>query len=218
VQAQRFSTNHLKCLTKSNKAWRNIMSYKLVLTERPAEGQKDVGENVYLDGLPTDYKVYGFYYAGAVSNEALEKKLRELGDITGKNFFVNIGRLSDPRHDEIVERFAIKKYPVIVVTAIDALASPAGEYLTVYARLDSRQLLDSPERTIKCVQELFNLFMQGKVSEAISHASWKQRAALVAKIGRFFSDTLKGLLNFIAESDISISVVEGKFELKHSGD
>lgn len=193
------------------------MAYKLVFAERPAEDRKDFGENVYLDGLPADYKVYAFYYAGTMSNKPLEDKLRELGDITGKNLFVNIGRLSDPRHDEIVERFAVKKYPVIIVTAIDALASPAGEYLSAYARLDSKHLLDSPDRTIECIQELFNLFMQGKVSEAMSHAKWEQRANLVARLGYFFAGALKGLRDFIAERDISVSVLEGKFELKRSG-
>ena len=38
------------------------MAYKLVFTERPTEGQKDFGENAFLDDLPTDYKVYAFYY------------------------------------------------------------------------------------------------------------------------------------------------------------
>jgi hypothetical protein len=76
------------------------MTYKLVFTERPAEGQKDLGESVYLDNLPIDYQVYAFYYAGALSNEVLEDKLRKLGDITGKNLFVDIGKLSDPRHDD----------------------------------------------------------------------------------------------------------------------
>jgi hypothetical protein len=194
------------------------MAYKLVFAERAAEGRKDLGENVYLDSLPVDYKVYAFYYAGTLSNELLENKLRKLGDITGKNLFVNFGKLSDPRHDEIVERFGVKKYPVIVVTAIDPLASPAGEYLTAYARLDGKHLLDSPERTIECVQALFNLFLQGKVSQAISQAKWKQRKALVADLGQFFAGALKGIRDYIVETDITVSVVEGKFELKHSGD
>lgn len=194
------------------------MTYKLVFTERPAEGQKDLGENIYLDNLPIDYQVYAFYYAGALSNEVLEDKLRKLGHITGKNLFVDIGNLSDPRHDEIVERFEVKKYPVIIVTAIDPLASAAGEYLTAYARLDGKHLLNSPDRTIACVEALFNLFLQGKVSEAISQAKWKQRAALVAHLGQYVTSALKGIRDYIVETDIAVSVVEGKFELKRSGD
>ena len=193
------------------------MTYKLVFVERPTESQKDFGENVYLDELPADYKVYAFYYAGTMSNEPLEEKLRELGDITGKNLFVNIGKLSDKRYDEIVARFGVKEYPVIIVTAVDSLATPAGEYLSAYVRLDSKHLLDSPDRTIECVRELFNLFLQGKVAEAVSHAKWEQRAAVVVRLGHFFTGALKGLRDFIAARDISVSILEGKFELKRRG-
>jgi hypothetical protein len=192
------------------------MSYRLILTERPREGERMVGENVFLDDLPADCKVFLFYYPGQLRNKGLEQRLRELGNITGKNLFVNIGGLNDPRLGEIEKRFAIRKNPVVVVTAIDTLASPADEYLTAYARLDSKHLLDSPDRTIECVQELFNLFIQGKVSKAISRAKWQQRTELLAQIGNFFSDALKGIGDFIAETDISFSFVEGKLELKRS--
>jgi hypothetical protein len=192
------------------------MSGRLVLTERPSEGGKRLGENVLLDDIPGECKVYAFYYPGEMRNNALEKRLRELGKITGENLFVNIGALNDPRLGEIQKRFGIRKYPVIVVTAIDALASPANEYLTAYARLDSKHLLDSPDRTIECVQELFNLFIQGRVSEAIARAKWQQRSDLLSQIGNFFVAALKGIGDFILDTDISVSFVEGKLELKRS--
>lgn len=193
------------------------MTYKLVFAERPAEGGKDSGEHVFLDDLATDYKVYAFYYPEAMPDEPLEDMLRKLGDITGKNLFVNLGQLSDPKHDEIVERFAIRQYPVIIVTAIDALAAPAGEPMSAYVRLDSKHLLASPERTAECVQGVFNLFIQGKVSEAIAQAQWDQRVAVIARLGRVFAGALTGLRDFIAARDISVSVLDGKFELKRSG-
>jgi len=195
---------------------RGVMSCQLVLTERPSEGGKRLGENVLLDDIPVDCKVYVFYYPGEMRDTALEKRLRGLGKITGKNLFVNIGGLNDPKLGEIQKRFAIRKYPVIVLTAIDTLASLPSEYLTAYVRLDSKHLLDSPDRAMECLQELFNLFIQGKVSEAIARAKWRQRADLLAQTGNFFISALKGIGDFILDTDISVSFVEGKLELKRS--
>jgi hypothetical protein len=192
------------------------MNYQLILAEPPGE-TKDVGENVFFADLPAEYKVYAFYYGGAMGNETLEARLRALGGTTGNNLFVNIGRLDDPKFDEIQKRFEIRKLPVIIVTAIDDLASPAGEYVTAFARLDSKSLLDAPDRTIECVQELFNLFLQGKVREAMTHAKWQQRKELLKGLTSFFAGPLKSLKDFMFERDISISVLQGKFELKKHG-
>ena len=190
-----------------------------MLTEKPVEGEstRDFGDNVFLSNLPADYKVYAFYYGGAMGDETLEAKLRTLGEKTGKNLFVNLGGLNDPKYEEILKRFEIKKLPVIVVTAIDGLASPAGEYLTAFARLDNKDLLSSPDRTIECVQELFLLFLQGKVAEAMSKAKWTQRKELVGVLTNFFAAALKPIKDFILERDFSISILTGKFELKKRG-
>jgi len=193
------------------------MSYKLIFKEPLVESviTRAFGEDVFLADLPAEYKVYVFYYAGAMGNETLEARLRTLGEITGKNLFVNLGRnLKDPLYGKIRKRFEIKKFPVIIVTAIDALASPAGEHLTAFARLDNKSLLGSPDRTIECVQELFNLFLEGKVSEAMSHAKWQERKESLNGLTGFFTGALKSLKDFIFERDISISVVTGTFELK----
>ncbi|KAF5428645.1 hypothetical protein C5S39_10980, partial [Candidatus Methanophagaceae archaeon] len=109
------------------------MHYQLVLRELidVEKGIKAVGENVFFDDLPSDCKVFALYYPAAVPNEDLENALRNLGNITGKNLFVNIGRLDDPNYDEIVDKFKIRNSPVIIVTAIDKLASPPTEFSTV---------------------------------------------------------------------------------------
>jgi hypothetical protein len=196
------------------------MAYKLIFSECPVEGQitKDIGENVFLADLPNDYKVYVFYYGGAMANEPLEERLRVLGNITGNNLFVNIGRLNDPQYDEVKKRFGIKQFPVIIMTAIDTLASPVDDYITSFVRLDSKYLLDSPDRTVECVQELFNLFILGKVSKAMSLAKQQQRAELLRELANVFATGFESLKDFIAERDIYISLLEGKFELKRSGD
>jgi hypothetical protein len=197
------------------------MSYQLVLIEKPtpavAGKPRDVGENVFLNNIPSNYKVYLFYYPGSMGNDALEGGLRKLGEKTGHNLFVNIGQLDDPDYDTVTTRFEMKTLPAIVITAVSDLASLNNEYLSAYARLDSKQLLKSPEKTLQCVLEIFNLFLQGKVSEALAHAQSRQRAELLKRLGGLITDVLKPLLKFIDERDISFSLFEGKFELKKAG-
>jgi hypothetical protein len=193
------------------------MPFKLVLTQRGVPDIKDVGENIFFQNLPTEYKVYAFYYSGSTLNEKLEDRLRELGETTGGNLLVNIGRLNDPHYSKIVEQFDIKQYPVIVVTGMDVLASTPDEYRTAFARLDSKYLLSSPDRTVQCVERLYNLFLQGKVSDAISQAKSSERRAIVSSLTSCLVDGLKGLAGFVAERDISVSLAEGKFELKKTG-
>ena len=72
------------------------MAYKLVLSEPVEAGTRDVGENVFFDDLSPDYRVFMFYYPGAMPNQDLEDKLRSFGEMTGSNLFVNIGRFDDP--------------------------------------------------------------------------------------------------------------------------
>lgn len=193
------------------------MSYQLVLTEKPRAEAKDVGDNVFLDNIPPSYKVYLFYYAGAMGNELLEEDLRKLGENTGQNLFVNIGKLNDPKYDEIASRFEIETFPVVVITAVSDLASLTNEYLSAYARLDSKRLLDSSQRTVQCAQEIFNLFLEGKVAQALANAKSRQRTELLKWLGSLVTGVLKPVLKFIDERDISFSVAEGKFELKRSG-
>ena len=199
------------------------MAFRLVLTQPPANDRKDVrdkdvGDNIFLADLPSDYKVYALYYPGAMPDVALETKLRDLGNVTGKNLLVNIGKLNDPQYDRVVAYFGVTEYPVIVVTAIASLASPLEDYVTTYARLDSQHLLNSSDRTVECVQKLFNLFIQGEVAKAVSKAKWSQRKEVLLSLTHLFANALKSVAGFIADRDISVSVLEGKFELKRSGD
>lgn len=201
------------------------MPYQLVLRELIDEGKgrgiKDVGENVFFDNLPSDCKVFTFYYPAAMPNEDLESVLRNLGNITGKNLFVNIGRLNDPNYGKIATKFNIKNLPVIIVTAIDKLASLPTEFSTTYVRIDSKKLLNSPNLATECVQTIFNLFIQGKISEAMSKVKRYERDALISHIKGIMTDALKdalkGMSKFFEERDIIVSLIEGKFELKRSG-
>ena len=186
------------------------MPYQLVLSELIDKETRKVGENVFFDNLPSDYEVFIFYYPGAMPNEELESKLRNLGDITGKNLFVNLGRLNDPKYKKIRNKYQIKNLPVIIVTAIDKLASPPTEFSTAYVKIDSKRLLKSPNYAIECVQTVFNLFIGGEISKALRQPNRSYLKAIIA-------DALKGMKKFLDERDITVSLMEGKFELRRSG-
>lgn len=197
------------------------MPYQLVLRELIDEGKgkgiKDVGENVFFDNLPSDCKVFAFYYPAAMPNEDLESALRNLGNIMGKNLFVNIGWLNDDKYEMITKHFDIKRFPVIIVTAIDKLASLPTEFSTTYVRIDSKEILNSPNLAIECVQTIFNLFIQGKISEARNQVKGYERDALISHLKGIITNALKGMRKFLGERDIIVSLIEGKFELRRSG-
>jgi hypothetical protein len=198
------------------------MTFEIVLTDAESKGPTTAGayrgvSRRFFTDLPTDYKVFLLYYRAAMGNQDLEDKLTELGESAGNNLLVNLGSVSDPNYNLIVKRFDIKKFPVIILTAVADLASPNNGDLTAYAKLDNEHLLSSPEKTVECAERLFNLFIQGKVAGAISTAKWTQRAELAGAISHVFVDALKAVAGFIASRDLSVSVLEGKFEVKRSG-
>jgi hypothetical protein len=196
------------------------MSYELVLTDPPPSAEsaeKDFGENILFSDLSPDYRVYALYFAAEPPDRALEEALRNFGGRTGKNLMIYYGSEADPLLDKIEERFGIKPHPVIVVTALPELASPVDDYVTTYARLESKQLLKSPERTVACLQEIYHLFLHGDVAEAISSAKWKERAELASAVTGVIGKALKAVGGFLAERDFVIGCALGKLELKRSG-
>ena len=193
------------------------MPFQLILSQATEEKTKDVGENVFLDNLPSDYQVYLFCYSGVMPVENLENNLRKFGQVTGKNLFVQIGRLNDPNYKQIAKKFSIKSFPVLIMTAIDQLASSPIDSFTAYVRIDNQTLLDRPDLTLQCIEKLFNLFISGKISEAMAQFKQEQRAAILARLKDIAYNALKGIGGFLKELDISWSVAEGKLEIKHKG-
>jgi hypothetical protein len=189
------------------------MPYQLIFSELTQGVQRDVGENVFLENLPAEYKVYLFYYPGAMGNEELESQLRKLGEMTGKNLFVNIGSLNDPNYNKIAGNFQIKKLPAVVMTATADLASPPSDYLSSYVRIDNPKLLNEPDKIRDLLQKLFNLFISGNIADALKEAKKDDRKALLARIGKIIADALKVVGKFIDERDFNISFLEGKLEI-----
>jgi hypothetical protein len=193
------------------------MPFELLAATPDTTGNKDVGENILLADLTADYKVYAFYYPGQPVDEDFEDKLRAFGEQTGKNLLINIGRYNDTDFDRIVGLFEIRKYPVLIVTALAGLAASADDHLTAYARLDNDKLLQSHDRSLQCLEELFNLFLQGRVASAVSHAKWAQRTEALRTLGQVLSAALSKVAGLVFDRDIAISFAKVKLELKKTG-
>jgi hypothetical protein len=185
------------------------LSYQLVLS-KPEEGGKKAVGSVFFDNLPSDSKVYLLYYPGPMPNKELENRLRQFGKKTGKNLFVNIGTLEDPKLRDIAKEFDINRYPVIIVTANAELASHPVEYETAYAKLDSERVLNSPDLAIDCLQKLFALFIQGKIAEALRQPGKYDQKAFLSRLKDSISNALKGI-------EFSVSLFGGKLEVKRKG-
>jgi len=193
------------------------MSNSLVLADfNPDDSTKDVGENTFLRDLSPEYKVFAFYYPSAMRSEDLETALRGLGELTGKNVFVNIGKLNDPDFDKIAGAFELTRFPVVVLTATADLAGTSVAHVNAYIRLDNDHLLSDPARTTALLQEASTLFLRGDVADAMSKAKWTQRSEGLRSVAEVVIAGLRHLAGFIADRDIKVSIVEGTFELTKS--
>lgn len=199
------------------------MSFNIILIEKedpPAAGdkprEKAVGERVFLANLPTSPKVFAFFYPGDSDTDEVEKRLRTLGKKTGDNLFVNIGTLLDPDYKRAVERFGIGPLPVIVVTAIGPLAAtPDGE--TTFVRLDGKSLFAKPGQLVQTIEELFNLFLRGKILQAILVGWTQQGKAAAAAAGERIWAIMQPAIAWAAKKDIKLEFATAKIEVRQSG-
>ena len=193
------------------------VKYALSLTKDEGTSiTKDIGENVFLSELSDEYQVFAFYYPPPMPDEDLEAGLRTLGDLTGENLFVNIGKLNDPSFAKIVKAFDIHDYPVVVVTATSDLAGAHEDDVNVYVRIDDKHLLSDPARTVELVQEIYTLFLRGEIADAISKVKSKQRTELIRAVANRIGSGLRHLAGFLADRDFKVSLVEGSFEVTKS--
>jgi hypothetical protein len=197
------------------------MAYDVVFVEKeeppaPGEKLKEVGESVFLSKLPTNPKVFALFFPGSSDTDDLQKLLRALGEKAGDNLYVNMGALSDPDYQRAAKRFGLRPLPAIVVTAIGPLAAtPEGE--NAYVRLDGRSLFAKPEELTSTVEELFNLFLAHKISQAVL-VGWTQqgKAALVDAGERIWS-VIQPVITWLSKKDLALEFATVKIEVKESG-
>lgn len=177
---------------------------------------KAVGEDVFLSDLSDEYRVFAFYYPPAMPDQALEAGLRHLGEIGGKNLFVNLGKFDDPSYQTISNAFDIREYPVVVVTATADLAGVTGGDASVYVRIDDKRVLGDAARAVELVQEISMLFLRGEIADAISKAKTRERTELLRAVAARIGSVLRKVAGFVADHDFKISLVQGSFELTKS--
>jgi hypothetical protein len=192
------------------------MPYELVLREARQGDEKEVGENVFLDDLQADFPVYLFYYPAAMPDHAFETLLRQFGESTGPNLLVNMGRLNDPNFEKISRAFEIRSFPSVVLTANADLAALRNASISTYVRVDGK-ILDEADRAIERIQDLYLLFLKGDVAKAIEQAGRQDRADLARRVGKAIVAALTAIGHFVNEHDVTVSVLEGRFEIKKSG-
>jgi hypothetical protein len=90
-------------------------------------------------------------------------------------------------------------------------------YVRKYVRLDKRDLMGSINSTIRSVETLFSLFINRKIYEATTESKRNQREAVISHLTDMATSELRSIGKFLWNKDISVSLAEGRFELKSSG-
>lgn len=193
------------------------MTYELVLKEAPSpDVHKDYSENIVFRDLPKYYKVFILYYSPRNRNLELENELKSLGFREGTNLLVNVGFKSDPDYSIIASKFGIETRPAIIVTGIDQIASSENTFSTAYARIDKEYLFKDSKKIVDIVDTLYNMFISGKISEAIKYAQKQERNTILIRIKDTIYKAFEKLAKFLENRDIIFEVASCKIELRRS--
>jgi hypothetical protein len=189
--------------------------YNVVFIEKDEEGRA-VGENVFLSALPANPKVFALFYPGSTESKDTERRLRALGERAGDNLWVNLGLLRDPDYQQAARQFRISRLPVVVVTATSPLAStPEGD--TAFVRLDSDALFAKPDDLQRTVETVFNLFLSGRLKQAIVTGWIRQEGARLAVAAERVWSVLQPVVHWLAKRDVAVEFSGVKIEVKESG-
>ena len=185
------------------------MSYRLVLTKNDQDGGRILGENVFIENLPSASDIFIFFYPSeSFSMESLETWLRNYDKKIGVKIFVNMGRIGDRNYQRIVRHFEIKTLPVIIITGKDDIASikDGNDSKTVYVKFEGGSLKNL-ERTISFVEKAVNLLIDDKIKEAQQQTR------------EFLFSTIKDsiLRTFQNIQEISVGLLDGTFKVIFKG-
>ncbi len=168
--------------------------------------------------VPSDSEVYIFYIPGITTLPELSNTLISWGKTTGKNAFVGLLSGDAPDYKTIVSYFNVKKSPAVVISAAPAFASDSEKAATTaYARIDNLRLLSNQAEITECIEEIYNLFIQSKVKEAISTAKKEGfKENLKFYLGKLKDDAGKAINEFFKTHDVNIDVFKGKIVISPS--
>ncbi len=189
------------------------MTYQLTLSTPHASGtrNRDVFENVVLTDIPRNYEVYLLCFPGTNMNEDLRQELEKFGSYGGEMLFVNFATRLDRNYGMIKDMFNITTWPTLIMTGTEKLASPPTDHCTAYLKMDNKELLNTPDQAIECVERLFHLFLEGEVAKAIQVQKSSAREAVLKDI---LAHALNGVVGFLRQWEISVSFIEGRLSLK----
>lgn len=166
--------------------------------------------------VPDDCDVYVFYIPGMTSYDDLKKALTDYGKAAGKNIFVGLWELSAKPYKEILTYFKIKKSPAVIVSGPPKWSTDGqAPTQTAFARIDNPKVLNDLKTATDCISQTCNLFMQGKVKQALSSARKDQfKASLEYYLKKLGSGVIQVLQKFsisfdIAKGTITISPASG---------
>ena len=168
--------------------------------------------------VPSDSEVYIFYIPGITTLPELSNTLISWGKTTGKNAFVGLLSSDAPDYKTIISYFNVKKSPALIISATPAFASDTEKAATTaYARIDNLRMLSNQAEITECIQEIYNLFIQSKVKEAISTAKKEGfKENLKFYLGKLKDDAGKAVNEFFKTHDVNIDVFKGKIVITPS--
>jgi hypothetical protein len=195
------------------------VNYKLIAEKIEVDSSttyRSVGEDVFFDNLNFDYKVFLFYYPAMVRNTILENKLREFGEISGNNLYVNISSLKDPKWNLISKTFNIKKTPVIIITGVNDYALNPDTPFNSYLKIDDHSLLTSTtiDLAIQLISDIYQLFLLGNTGEAINRIKTSGRKIKVLNLLEKLKTGYNEVRIFLKDKDIELEVASVKLLLK----
>lgn len=165
--------------------------------------------------VPEDCGVYVFYIPGMTSYDDLVKELENYGKEAGKNIFVGIWSLGATPYSQMLKDFNIRKSPAVVISAKPEWSTDGKTPTkTAFATISDPHLLNDAKKAGDIINETCNLFMEGKVKEALSSArkeGWKD--SLVYYLRKLYS----GLIDFLKQVPVKFDLKDGTITMGGSG-
>ncbi len=158
--------------------------------------------------VPPDCDVYAFYVPGMLKFEDLEKALLDYGKDAGKTIFVGKWAKDSPIYKGVINAFEIKGGPVVVVTAKSIFsANPQDKTEIAFAKIDNQNLFADLPRASNCITETINLYLQGKVKEAMINAKLDGYGASWYK---YFKGLKGDIAGFLKDHSVTFDVLKGQ--------
>lgn len=158
--------------------------------------------------VPDDCKIYVFYVPGMVKYEDLKKALQEYGEAAGKNIFVGLWALDAEPYQSVLTYFGIKKSPALVIFGNPVFSTDGQKpTATAFARIDNPNLLNDVAKASDCINETCNLFMVGKVKDALSNARNDQYKST---LDHYFGKISDKISSFLKTHTITFDITKGQ--------